>query len=247
LFLRKPFDQAGASPTTFMPIHEYELFLRLLATVALGGTIGFERERNEQPAGLRTHILVALASATFMVVSEYFVYFQHYTKDGLINVDVSRIAAQIVTGIGFLGGGVILRSGMRIKGLTTAASLWLVAAIGMATGAGMYLLAVEVTILALFALEVLRKLVEEPRKRIIQLHVRMNMEGEFISRVALARSLSAIGAALVRVDYSRNISENRSRLDAEIRLPVPELEETLVKHLEALPGMRRVRVERTDL
>ena len=88
------FVQAGRNPTRFMPIHEYELLLRLLATIALGGAIGFERERHEQPAGLRTHMLVALASATFMMVSEYFVFFQHYTKDGIINVDVSRIAAR---------------------------------------------------------------------------------------------------------------------------------------------------------
>jgi putative Mg2+ transporter-C (MgtC) family protein len=230
-----------------MPIHEFDVFLRLVVTIALGGAIGFERELHEQPAGLRTHILVALASATFMLVSEYFVFFQHYTKDGLISVDVSRIAAQIVSGIGFLGGGVILRSGMRIKGLTTAASLWLVAAVGMTSGAGMYLMATEVTLLALFALTVLRKLVEEPRKRVIQFRVRLNMEGEFLSRAALTQHLREMGAILVKVDYSRNISDNRSRLDAEIRLPSEALEESLVKRLEGLPGMRRVRVERPDL
>jgi putative Mg2+ transporter-C (MgtC) family protein len=230
-----------------MPIHEYELLLRLGAAIVLGGAIGFERELHEQPAGLRTHILVALASATFILVSAHFVFFQHYINDGIVRVDVGRIASNIVVGIGFLGGGAILHSGLRIKGLTTAASLWIVAAIGMAAGAGMYLLAATVTLLDLFVLEVLRRLVEVPRKRVIQFHVRMDMEGEFVSRVALAEYLRSISATLTKVDYTRNLTNNRSRLDAEIRLPTEDLEETLVKRLEMLPGMRRVRVERPEL
>ncbi|HMB08273.1 MAG TPA: MgtC/SapB family protein [Isosphaeraceae bacterium] len=229
-----------------MPIHEYELFLRMGAAIALGGAIGFERELHEQPAGLRTHILVSLASATFILISAHFVFFQHYTNDGIVRADVGRIAANVVVGIGFLGGGAILHSGLQIKGLTTAASLWLVAAIGLASGAGMYLLAATVTLLALFALEVLRKLIEAPRKRVIQFRVRMDMEGEFMSRIGLAEDLRSIGATLTKVGYTRNLTNNRSRLDAEIRLPTEDLEEMLVKRLEMLPGMRRVRVERPE-
>ena len=104
----------------------------------LGGAIGYERDLHGRPAGLRTHAIVALASATFMVVSTRFVYFQHYGKDDLVAIDPSRIAASVVSGIGFLGAGAILREGITIRGLTTAAGLWLVAAIGMAAGGGMY-------------------------------------------------------------------------------------------------------------
>ena len=153
----------------FIMLHEYEFLIRMAAAIFLGGAIGYERELREQPAGLRTHLLVALGSATFMLVSSQFVFFQHYPGDGIVRVDGSRIASNVVVGIGFLGGGAILHSGLRIKGLTTAASLWLVAAVGLAAGAGMYLVAMSATVLTLFALVVLRYMVEEPRKHQIDL------------------------------------------------------------------------------
>src|SRR4051794_17166238 len=139
-----------------MHISEIELLLRMVVAMVLGGAIGYEREIIEQPAGLRTHLLVALASATFMLVSTQFAYFQHYVNDGLVRVDAGRIASNVVVGIGFLGGGAILRAGPRIRGLTTAASLWLAAAIGLAAGGGMFIVAVMATLFALFALVVLR-------------------------------------------------------------------------------------------
>src|SRR6185312_1132190 len=122
-----------------------ELLVRILVGTVLGGAIGYERDLRGRPAGLRTHAIVALASATFMVVSTRFFYFQHYGKDDLVAVDPSRIAASVVSGIGFLGAGAILRDGITIKGLTTAAGLWLVAAIGMAAGGGMYVESVFAT------------------------------------------------------------------------------------------------------
>ena len=109
-----------------------ELLIRLVVGTVLGGVIGYERDVHGRPAGLRTHLLVGLASTTFMIVSTHFVYFQHYAKNDLVTVDTSRIAASVVTGIGFLGAGTILRTGIDVKGLTTAASIWAVAAIGMA-------------------------------------------------------------------------------------------------------------------
>ena len=99
-----------------------ELLIRLVVGTALGGVIGYERDVHGRPAGLRTHLIVALASTTFMLVSTHFVYFQHYTRDDLVAVDTSRIAS-VVTGIGFLGGGAILRTGLGVQGLTTAAGL----------------------------------------------------------------------------------------------------------------------------
>jgi putative Mg2+ transporter-C (MgtC) family protein len=101
------------------------MIIKLLIAVALGGVIGLEREAHGRPAGLRTHILVCLGSALFTLISET------YTGK---NSDPSRVAAQIVTGVGFLGAGTIIRQGSMIRGLTTAASLWTVAAIGMAVG-----------------------------------------------------------------------------------------------------------------
>ncbi len=117
-----------------MVISPVEMTLRLAAAVILGAAIGYEREITGRPAGLRTHLIIALASATFMLVSTQFVFFQHYTKGNPIAVDTSRIAASVVTGVGFLGAGAILRTGIGVQGLTTAASLWLVAALGIAAG-----------------------------------------------------------------------------------------------------------------
>src|SRR5581483_9066050 len=110
--------------------------VRLAAAAALGGAIGLERELDEKAAGLRTHMLVSLGSALFTMVGAYG--FHDFLVNGgsVVRTDPGRIAAQVVTGIGFLGAGVIFRQVFTIRGLTTAASLWVVAAIGMATGAG---------------------------------------------------------------------------------------------------------------
>ena len=219
-----------------MPITLLELLLRLGASVLLGGAIGFEREMREQPAGLRTHLLVSLASATFMLVSSQFAFYEHYVNDGVIRVDMGRIASNVVVGIGFLGGGAILHSGLRIKGLTTAASLWLVAAVGLASGAGMFFLAVATTAISLFALVVLR-IVERNFKSICHVRARVDTEGACLTRSQIQETLSPIGARVTDMDYATNLARNRSRVLVDIRLPSHELEEALVKSLEGLPAV----------
>ena len=142
-----------------------ELLVRLIVGTALGGIVGYERGVHGRPAGFRTHLIVALASTTFMVVSTHFVYFQHYTKDDLVAVDPSRIAASVVTGIGFLGGGAILRTKGGVQGLTTAAMIWVNAAIGVAAGGGQFHLAViatGVTLGALLLLAPIEKYLQRP-------------------------------------------------------------------------------------
>ena len=139
---------------------QVELALRLLAGLALGAIIGFERELDSQPAGFRTHSLVCLGSTIFTVVSGY-----GFSGD---QVDPTRIAAQIVTGIGFVGAGTILRTQGHIRGLTTAASLWSVAAIGMAVGAGLYLLAGLGTVLILVVLALLDRVEAFAHRRLLQ-------------------------------------------------------------------------------
>src|SRR4030095_1316089 len=124
-----------------------ELLTRLVVGTVLGAVIGYERRLHGRPAGLRTHLLVALAATTFMIVSTHFVYFQHYAKEDLVAVDTSRIAGSVVNGGGLLGRGAILRTGVGIQGLTTAAALWLVAAIGLAAGGGMYAISVAATVI----------------------------------------------------------------------------------------------------
>jgi putative Mg2+ transporter-C (MgtC) family protein len=151
---------------------------RLAVAAALGGAIGFERELREREAGLRTHMLVALGSALFTIVSAYG--FREFlaSREPVIRADPTRIAAQIVTGIGFLGAGAIIRHGLSIRGLTTAATLWVVAAIGIAAGAGYHSAAVFTTAITLFSLSPLRivahRLFERirPEEREIVVHLR---------------------------------------------------------------------------
>jgi putative Mg2+ transporter-C (MgtC) family protein len=226
-----------------MPITLLELFLRLGASVLLGGAIGFEREMREQPAGLRTHLLVSLASATFMLVSSQFAFYEHYLNDGVIRVDMGRIASNVVVGIGFLGGGAILHSGLRIKGLTTAASLWLVAAVGLASGAGMFVLAAVTTSISLFALVVLR-IVERNFKSICHVRARVDTEGACLTRSQIQETLSPIGARVTDMDYATSLARNRSCVVVDIRLPSHELEEALLKSLEGLPAVTHLRVRR---
>lgn len=126
---------------------------KLLVAAILGGIIGWERERRGRPAGLRTHILVCVGVTLMMVVSEHiFEKYKTFASDSIIRVDPARIAAQVVTGIGFLGAGTIMRLKTTVRGLTTAASLWVVAGIGLAIGSGCYAPAVFTTMLALVAL-----------------------------------------------------------------------------------------------
>jgi putative Mg2+ transporter-C (MgtC) family protein len=124
------------------------VLLRLVVAAGLGGAIGLERELRERGAGLRTHLVVCVGSALFTLVSAYGFVGPH--------VDPTRIAAQIVSGIGFLGAGAIIRQGLSVRGLTTAATLWLVAAIGLASGAGYYSAAVIATAGAILTLGPLR-------------------------------------------------------------------------------------------
>jgi len=128
-------------------ITDYEIALRLFLACVFGGVVGFQRERHDSPAGFRTYILVYLGSALIMVLSMYG--FSDFPTTG----DPARLAAQVVSGIGFLGAGTILRDGVSVKGLTTAASLWVVSSIGLAAGAGFYYSSLLVTVLVFITLE----------------------------------------------------------------------------------------------
>jgi len=135
-----------------------DIIIRLVLAFVLGGVIGIEREKKRRTAGLRTHVLVSMGSCLIMLTSIHI--FDIYK--GLAALDPARIAAGVVTGIGFLGGGAIIRSSHDVRGLTTAATIWVSAGIGLTAGAGFYLAAVVATLLSLVALVVLKKV--EPRR-----------------------------------------------------------------------------------
>lgn len=136
-------------------ISHWELIFRMVMAVVLGGLIGIEREWSNHAAGFRTHILVCLGSATIMLLSVYG--FSQFVNETNVRTDPARLAAQVISGIGFLGAGAILRNGNMIKGLTTAASVWVVAAIGLSIGAGFYTGALTCTFLVLINLFLLNK------------------------------------------------------------------------------------------
>ncbi|MFR5264929.1 MgtC/SapB family protein [Clostridium sp.] len=141
-------------------VHDYlyfygVFFLRLALSGVLGGLIGFEREMRSKEAGIRTHFLVAVGATIVMLVSQYG-FFEVLGPQ--IEVDPSRIAAQVVSGVGFLGAGIIFKEKGTVKGLSTAAGIWITAAIGLSIGSGMYAIGIFVTVLVLIAFEILKKI-----------------------------------------------------------------------------------------
>jgi putative Mg2+ transporter-C (MgtC) family protein len=147
--------------------------IRLLGAGILGGLIGWEREISNHPAGFRTHILVCMGSTLIMLLSIYG--FSDWMEHENVRADPARLAAQVISGIGFLGAGTILRHGFNVTGLTTAASLWVVAGIGLAVGAGFYYAAIFTTFLVLVSLVFLNRmerfLIKHRRLRILKVKV----------------------------------------------------------------------------
>jgi len=218
-----------------------ELLVRLVVGTVLGAVIGYERHLHGRPAGLRTHLLVGLASTTFMLVSTHFVYFQHYAKEDLVAVDTSRIAASVVTGVGFLGGGAILRTGINVQGLTTAAGLWLVAAIGLSAGAGMYVVSAVSTMLGVVALTLLRRF-EHKDDQILRRKITLVLDGEAPPLATILAGLTRNGVTVAPAEYEKQIDERRVSVTFQARFAESTSEEVL-KILESHPGTKRVKVE----
>lgn len=144
---------------TLINSYELAILVKLLLAGVAGGVVGLEREKHGRPAGLRTNLLVSLGACTMMIISEaFFLKYGAFDAQSTMRLDPSRTAAQIVTGIGFLGAGVILKDGASVRGLTTAATLWVVAGLGMAFGMGHFSLGIISTVLVLVSLIFLKKL-----------------------------------------------------------------------------------------
>jgi len=217
-----------------------EALLRLSLAAVLGGMIGFERELREREAGLRTHLLVSLGSALFTIVSAYG--FRDFLTSGavVVRTDPTRIAAQIVTGIGFLGAGAIIRQGFSVRGLTTAATLWVVAAVGLACGAGYYSAAALSTALVLLALYPLRIIA-------YRILIRFRPEdGRLLVELPLGQSpgmvideLERLGARIASLEVTQE--GDRRRLEVDVALPrdlhVPNIVSRIAE-VENVAGVR---------
>jgi len=197
----------AAIPTLSWP----HVLLRLVVAAGLGGAIGFERELRERQAGLRTHLVVSVGAALFTLVSAYA--FRNFGT----RVDPTRISAQIVSGIGFLGAGAIIRQGLSVRGLTTAATLWLVAAIGMASGAGYYDGALIATLGALITLGPLRiaayKVIHRWRPAVDRLVVDIPAGG---SPVPILEVIEERGARVVALEIAQEGDRRSVALDVEL-------------------------------
>jgi putative Mg2+ transporter-C (MgtC) family protein len=221
---------------------ELELVGRLLLSALMGGAIGLEREISDQPAGFRTHILVALGACLFALVSAYsFGAFVGAEESPQFRYDPTRVAAQIVTGIGFLGAGAIIRYGMSVRGLTTAASLWVVAAIGTAVGLGGYLIAgvtTAITLGALFGLKPIRaRLVRGLKKEHEELVVEATPELEVEQLVA---SLAGERMKVNHLRVEEEAEEGLRNIVLYVTVPPDRTPEQAVALLTRMPGVRNV-------
>jgi putative Mg2+ transporter-C (MgtC) family protein len=219
-----------------------ELVLRILVGTALGAVIGYERDIHGRPAGLRTHTLVALASATFMVVSTHLAYYQHYQHGDFTEIDGSRIAASVVSGIGFLAGGAILRNGITIQGLTTAAGLWLVAAIGLCAGGGLYVESVAATLIGVAALTFLRRFEDKDDHR-IRRRLTLTLGKDAIGNQELIAKLAALDLVPTLEGWNRESAGGTRQLTLGVRLPRGDGEATLVHALESEPGIAKMQLD----
>ncbi len=208
---------------------QLNFIFRLIEAAILGGLIGLERERNNQPAGLRTHIILCLGSALIMEVSIR-------VASGSPAYDPGRIAAQVVSGIGFLGAGAILRMGASVRGLTTAASIWTTSAIGLAVGAGYHLEAISVVIIMLLSLSVLKKvgrrLSSGMRFKLVEIQVKDANQEEVFQE--LEDILSDERCDIREMDVKKDPDGETMRIRAQITTPrdfePAHLVEALTRH-----------------
>ena len=215
---------------------QLDLSLRLVIAAALGLAIGFEREIHGHPAGLRTHMLVAMGSGLFTILSAYGFRDVAGVVPNTAAIDPTRIAAQIVSGIGFLGAGAILKDGIVIRGLTTAASLWATSAVGMAAGAGEHIIAVVATATILVSLWPINALAERLHGSAVP---------AFQLRLSLDRleALGEVTGVLVkhRLEIgqisTQRVGKNEYRADLSVRGRTQSVVTSAIEAVDAIPGV----------
>lgn len=219
---------------------ELEMVVRLVLAAFLGGLIGIERETLNKSAGFRTHTLVSVGACLVMIVS-ISIYIQFH-PDGLEgrNGDPARIAAQVVNGIGFLGAGTIIRSGTGVKGLTTAATLWVVAGLGLAVGAGVYFPAIVTTIIVMVSLVYLTKIedIVSEKKRLYYTIVDIDDRPGQIG--LLCTAMSNIDVNIKKIELRQSVRPGIAELEILIKLPSDLSSYQVVSILENIDGVHKV-------
>jgi putative Mg2+ transporter-C (MgtC) family protein len=208
-----------------------DIVIRLLVALLLGGAIGLERERQERAAGLRTVTMVSLGSCLFTLLGIY----------GFERTDPSRVAAQIVTGIGFLGAGTIFLRKDFVRGLTTAATIWATAAVGMAAATAQYFAAALTTLLVLIVLMVLKpielRLFRRPHESAVAFQMPRRVDN--VERVQAA--LGGIGVSIQSIKF-QEISETEERYEMDLEVPLDCSTGKLLAQLRTVDGMRQISI-----
>ena len=207
--------------------------LRLFVAALLGGVVGIERENKRRAAGLRTHVLVSLGASLVMVLSEYL--FRKY--QGLTNVDPSRLGAQVISGIGFLGAGTIIKQGVNVKGLTTSASLWAVACIGLAAGSGFYSAAVIASAIVFITLRTLSKfenVLMYKEKAVAEISVKIENKPGKLGEVASFIGKTGVNINNVEIDDDE---ENFMVVRFSVKLPKGQTKKDFINQLSSMNGI----------
>lgn len=215
-------------------IPDQDIVLRLGIAALLGMLVGFERERQNQPAGLRTHTILAIGSCLAMAISiNLAMQFTEFVPNG----DPARLAAQVVSGIGFLGAGAILRYGTSVKGLTTATSLWTIAIVGLAVGAGHYFAAVATTLMLLVILVLLNVL----EKKLIRVHEAISVSVTAVGNPALEEDLLALYKQLKKKVLSISVQSDILKDETTVQVILKTIEgDPMVDLREGIRGINGV-------
>ena len=221
-------------------ITEWQIAIRLVAAAVLGGLVGIERERHNQPAGLRTHIILSIGSALAMTVSiDMAMQFQPLVPNG----DPARLAAQVVSGIGFLGAGAIFRYGTSVKGLTTATSLWTVAIVGLAVGAGHFFSAIVATTLLLLTLATLDMLEKKYLSSVITRTISIRVKDKPLLVGEVEQILEDLGIGIKSINISKDMENNIVEVEATTKVPSQQSTDKLVSRLSHIQGIQGFEIQ----
>lgn len=206
--------------------------LRMLMAVICGGLVGMEREYKRRPAGFRTHILICVGASITTMTSVYLMTVLHYTTD------ISRLGAQVIAGIGFIGAGtIIVTNHQRVRGITTAAGLWTVAIVGLAIGAGFYEGAVLTTVLVLFAESVFSKLEHWITRTSPEIYIFVEYgDRSCLEDMVLVLRQFQVKVLHLEIKHSRNVDKGGCAI-CSLRLPKKCSPDELLLHLRAVPGI----------
>jgi len=231
-------------------ISHMELTLRLLLAALLGGLIGLEREWNNHAAGFRTHILVTIGAAGIMLLSIYG--FADFVYEANVRTDPARLAAQVISGIGFLGAGAIMRNGSTVSGLTTAASIWVVAAIGLCVGAGFYYVSVLATALVLVSLFLLNKWEKHllRHRRACEVEIRMKDRAGNMTQITAQFETHGVQIRNLKMHMDEPASSGDKEvmnLKLSLQTANPEKMLKILQQISGLPGVLTVESRQLEL